>query len=252
MGRVFGVVVFVLVGVVGACGDDPPGAGVDGVADAVVADTAAADDAAQPADTAAADTAQVTDTEAAPDGEGAMDASAMDASATDTGETGEDVVAGVGCPPEGPFGVDVGDTLADATLVDCDGVPFSLHALCDRPAVALFTFAGWCPPCRSAAEAAPADYAALLALDPDAEMVIVVAETNLFETPTLAYCEAIRDGYGLTMKVLVDLDGSFPAHLGVTTTNSWHLTFAPGMRIDFKGKYGREGSLAAARELLGE
>ena len=47
------------------------------------------------------------------------------------------------CPPSGPFGTGVGDTLGDWSLTDCDGVEHSFHDLCELRAVHIFSFAGW-------------------------------------------------------------------------------------------------------------
>jgi hypothetical protein len=47
------------------------------------------------------------------------------------------------CPPGGPFGTGVGDTLGDWSLTDCDGVEHSFHDLCELRAVHIFAFAGW-------------------------------------------------------------------------------------------------------------
>ena len=41
------------------------------------------------------------------------------------------------------FGTDVGDTLGDWSLLDCDGVEHSFHDLCALRAVHIFAFAGW-------------------------------------------------------------------------------------------------------------
>jgi hypothetical protein len=47
------------------------------------------------------------------------------------------------CPPRGPFGVQQGDVLPSPALVDCEGQPFDLHALCGKTAAYQFHFAGW-------------------------------------------------------------------------------------------------------------
>ncbi len=47
------------------------------------------------------------------------------------------------CPPTGPFGQEEGDTLADLTLTDCDGNPYTVHGLCAKKASYMFTYAGW-------------------------------------------------------------------------------------------------------------
>ncbi len=47
------------------------------------------------------------------------------------------------CPPPGPHGNAIGDTLANITLSDCDGNSHDLHDLCEAPAAWLFLYAGW-------------------------------------------------------------------------------------------------------------
>jgi hypothetical protein len=47
------------------------------------------------------------------------------------------------CPPQAPYGIEAGDTAVDVQLTDCDGVPHSLHDLCDKEAAWLFSYAHW-------------------------------------------------------------------------------------------------------------
>jgi len=47
------------------------------------------------------------------------------------------------CPPLGPFGQEVGDQLADAVLLDCDGNEYTIHDLCPYKISWIFVFAGW-------------------------------------------------------------------------------------------------------------
>ncbi len=51
-------------------------------------------------------------------------------------------VAGA-CPPSGPYGTNIGDVAADAVVMDCDGVPYSIHDLCNYQAAWIFVFSGW-------------------------------------------------------------------------------------------------------------
>ena len=57
-------------------------------------------------------------------------------------EAGECVAASL-CPPSGPYGTNVADTLGDWSLMDCDGVEHVFHDLCELRAVHIFAFAGW-------------------------------------------------------------------------------------------------------------
>ena len=56
------------------------------------------------------------------------------------------------CPPEGPFGTEVGEVMPDVSLPDCDGQLHSVRELCSQDAAWLFVFAEWCPACRRSAE----------------------------------------------------------------------------------------------------
>jgi hypothetical protein len=47
------------------------------------------------------------------------------------------------CPPPGPYGTNVGSTMADWSLTDCEGVAHSFHDLCALEAVHIFLFTGW-------------------------------------------------------------------------------------------------------------
>ena len=57
--------------------------------------------------------------------------------------TGQCAAAPTVCPPEGPYGNQVGDTAVDVVLTDCDGVTYSLHDLCSQKAAWLFSYADW-------------------------------------------------------------------------------------------------------------
>lgn len=47
------------------------------------------------------------------------------------------------CPPEAPFGFEVGDKLADGTLYDCEGNPYTFHDLCQFKATWVMPYTGW-------------------------------------------------------------------------------------------------------------
>ena len=47
------------------------------------------------------------------------------------------------CPAAGPFGTDVGATVSDFALKDCDGNDVSIHGLCEYKAAWLVSFAPW-------------------------------------------------------------------------------------------------------------
>lgn len=198
------------------------------------ANTAEANDSADrgdsvESDTATPDTAPDTQTPA-PDTE------------PDTQTPGSDTAA---CPPVGPTGTAIGDVLADTTLTTCEGSAVSLYSFCGRP-LYINTFAGWCPPCRTDASNAAAT---AMTLPDGAQWLFVITENNSGTAPSTAYCQAIRDTYGLTMPVLIDTSGTFPAHIGVGSPNSWHLVLDAGFGIVHRVKYDQRGALDALNAL---
>ncbi|MCA9517294.1 MAG: redoxin family protein [Myxococcales bacterium] len=242
--------------VMGGCAADDGGASPDLIGGS--RDTAAAMDGGGGTDTAPGQDGAVADI-IADTLEPAVDADANpqpDTATADAGDTlddvGADMVAGEVCPPVGPYGTSVGDTLADLVLEDCDGVPHHIHDLCGLRAGYLSTYTGWCPPCQADADAAPAEYERLKSLDPDFEWFFIVTEDQNFDLPTAFYCDAVRDRFGLPMPVLVDAQGVFPRHIGVTTGNTWHVVLDPAGRIVFKGHYAADDAEAALDAALGD
>ena len=49
----------------------------------------------------------------------------------------------IACPWTGPFGKDVGKTVEDFTVTDCEGNEVSAHELCGARASLIFDFSGW-------------------------------------------------------------------------------------------------------------
>lgn len=170
------------------------------------------------------------------------DETASPDTAADTQAPGPDTAV---CPPTGATGTALGDTLADTTLTTCDGSPVSLHSFCGRP-LYINTFAGWCPPCRTDASNAATT---AMTLPDGAQWLFVITENNSGTAPTTAYCASIRDTYGLTMPVLIDTAGTFPAHIGVGSPNSWHLVLDAGFGIVHRAKYDQRGALDALNAL---
>jgi len=197
------------------------------------------------------DTAMTDDTSVADDTAGAGDTIAADDTAAppDTSEAA-DTNGRASCPPSGPFGTEVGDVLADLTLYDCDGNPHAIAELCGRPASLLTAFAGWCPICRGDAAHANADYLGFKSKDPAFEWYFVITEPDAANSMTAAYCEAIRDDYGLTMPVLIDTDGVFPGHIGVTSTNAWTVALDAEGVILAKDKYDETNAFAKVNARL--
>lgn len=273
-------------GPTGAVTDDVGGgadAGFD-AADAAAEDTSGASDAASdtaggdagvdapdPMDTTDGDTAEPDGSDGDAGASDAGDTGVMDAdedAATDAGEdatddSGTDVTVDASpdasedtapdappslCPPTGPFGTGIGDTVADVTLMDCDGGTHHLADLCDADAAWIFLYAGWCPPCQRRAASAAAFYASI-AGSGDVEAWFVVSETASYAAPGPADCAAARDRFGLTMTVLYDPEQALPEALG---TEYWSVdaVLGPGNTLVFTDQYGSDDDVADAMEPL--
>jgi len=63
--------------------------------------------------------------------------------ADDTGPDAVEDVASALCPPAGPYGHGVGNTLTNYTLMTCDNEPVEVHDLCGANAGLIFNFYGW-------------------------------------------------------------------------------------------------------------
>ncbi len=136
----------------GACGSDDPdteGDDIVGMADAAI-DTSGDADTAMVEDTAMVDedTAVAPDTACTPDCTDRTcgdDGCGGDCGACGAGETciAGDCAAATTCPPPPPYGTNVGDTVPDITLTDCDGTSYSLHELCAKKASYIYMYTGW-------------------------------------------------------------------------------------------------------------
>ncbi|MEZ4376253.1 MAG: redoxin family protein [Polyangiaceae bacterium] len=140
------------------------------------------------------------------------------------------------CPPSGPYGSDVGDVFPDVTLYDCDGNAVSLHDLCEAPVSVVYTFAAWCPVCRSHMESGrPNQLLAAHAAEGLQEWVVVTQKTDGSDADA-QLCALTRDTYSLTPKVLFDPNDSLRKTVGVQV-NSGSLVMTQGGRIELKTQY---------------
>jgi thiol-disulfide isomerase/thioredoxin len=119
-------------------------------------------------------------------------------------------VSGPPDPPtatcSGTRGRDVGTTVPSATFTDCDGNEVSLDYLCGYDAAWVYSFATWCGICRSEMRTIN-DWVATQPAD-RFEMLIVVTSTTEHGTPNAAYCDSIRDEFGLTNATVLFDDGN--------------------------------------------
>lgn len=205
------------------------------------------DDAAGEADADDTGVMDAGDDAATDTGDDVMDDSGTDATADASPDATEDTAPDVPpslCPPTGPFGTDVGDTVADVSLMDCDGGIHRVADLCEADAAWIFLYAGWCPPCQRRAASAAAFYASI-AGSGDVEAWFVVSETASYAAPGPADCAAARDRFGLTMTVLYDPDQALPEALG---TEYWSVdaVLGPGNTLVFTDQYGSDDDVTDA------
>ncbi len=153
------------------------------------------------------------------------------------------------CPPQAPYGKDVGDTATNVTLYDCDGKPVQLHSLCAKKAAAVFTFAIWCPVCKAHMDNGEPQALYAKHQADDFDMFVVVTQTATGATASEAHCKSVRDSYGLKMPVLVDKDDALSTSLGVAV-NSGALALSRGARIELKKSYGFDALAASIPTLL--
>ena len=61
------------------------------------------------------------------------------------GDGDADTTGAQNCPPEGPFGTEVGDTIDDLVFFRQNGDPIGLHSACGltQPALVIFGTASW-------------------------------------------------------------------------------------------------------------
>lgn len=153
------------------------------------------------------------------------------------------------CPPQGPYGKDVGDTSTNVTLYDCDGNTVQLHSLCAKKAAAVFTFAIWCPVCKAHMDNGEPQALYAKHQADDFDMFVVVTQTATGATASEAHCKSVRDSYGLKMPVLVDKDDALSTALGVAV-NSGALALSRGARIELKKSYGFDALAMSIPTLL--
>ncbi len=78
-------------------------------------------------------------------GSAASDTANPGAVETESGpdEVAADRVEPLVCPPPGPYGTKLGDTVQDLEFDGEDGSPVTLHGLCGQPLSLVYHFYGW-------------------------------------------------------------------------------------------------------------
>jgi len=130
------------------------------------------------------------------------------------GPDGQGSDGGIGgaapCPPPGPYGYELGDTLTDVALDDCDGQELRLHDLCGARVAMAINYYGWCPSCQHWLELASA-----LAESHGPRgltSLVVVTEDPLGEPATASYCLAVREAFELSVPVVYDPTASMEVY----------------------------------------
>lgn len=87
--------------------------------------------------------------------------------------------------------------------------------------------------------------------DQSFETYVVILQDASGSPPTEAYCQGVRNQYGLTMPVLMDPDGLlFPA-LGLSGgVNDWNVLLSKGATIELKSKYANQAQIDAKIDAL--
>lgn len=150
----------------------------------------------------------------------------------------DSAVPGGSCSPSAtPVGVEACQYAPNVTLYDCAGNPVELHSLCDVDISYVYTFAHWCPNCRTFAMDGANDlYAEYRESIPNFEMFFVITQTQTYQAPTAADCVAIRDQYSLTMPVLYDRDDVLFSVFGMRR-NTADMVIRAGGKIVINGPW---------------
>ena len=115
--------------------------------------------------------------------------------------------------PQGPYGVNEGDTLANLSFKDSDGNDFALESLYQDGAARLIlisTGAGWCSACieeQPQLEAWAAKYK-----DQGLRVLMTVFEDSVSNKADVAYANKWKHDYNLTIPVLADGDAQFSSY----------------------------------------
>ena len=180
---------------------------------------------------------------------GQPDAAGSDTSVHDSTTPPDGAVAGPGCPPQGPFGTNVGSVVPNATVMDCDGNDVTLHSLCDGDAVWISMFADWCPPCRSFARD---NMETVWQSHRDRINGLVIVTANMsYGSPTQELCAEIRDRYELTIPIAFDPTGAAAAALGLSD-NAENMVLRRGMEVAWTAKYAEHMVSAQISAVLDE
>jgi len=173
--------------------------------------------------------------EADASGDGDEDISERDGDESEISEEAENAENGYDYPP-GPYGGEIGDIMADWTLLDCDGKEVSLSDYYGTAAAVLInSSAGWCTYCRRETPKLQewhTEYAG------DGLVILqALFENNAARPADAAFCAGWRDQYELTYPVLVDPEKIFSDYYlipGQTGGTPLSVVLDADMKIRFK------------------
>ncbi len=143
--------------------------------------------------------------------------------------------------PAGPYGTDIGDTMADFTLNDCEGVSHSLKDVFgSAKAVFVNHSAGWCTICRSEAPTLNEWYETYK--DQGLVILQLLNENDSLGPATAEFCQSWKKRYDIEFPVLVDADNilgpyhpgwpSYPMPLNLVLDRRMKITFVLEGGID--------------------
>ena len=106
--------------------------------------------------------------------------------------------------PAGPYGGNIGDTVEDLELTDCDGETVRLRDVVQSAELTLVNVgAGWCRPCIE--ETAKLEAEVHDAFCPSGVRVVqILYQDQNFSPATPTFCRAWREEHGLEFPVLID------------------------------------------------
>jgi len=148
----------------------------------------------------------------------------------------------VRCPPGGPYGYEIDDTLLNVTFRDCDDNPVDLHSLCGARVGMVVNVYTWCAGCFDNAVLASSLYETHAAAG--LSTIVVVSEDAYEEPATAELCREVKDHYQLSGTVAYDDSGAMEAY---GTTDLVLLT-DPAASIYFKRRGATEETIVQAVE----
>ena len=106
--------------------------------------------------------------------------------------------------PAGPYGTDVGDTIEDISLEDCDGTIVTLgQVLAQAPVTLLNVGAGWCQPCIDETETIDEEIFGAFC-GRGLRVVQIMFQDEQSRAATSLFCKEWRGRYKLNFPVVYD------------------------------------------------